>query len=98
ASELAKRKATNPAERLKINGKGKIAKNYDADFVIIDPDKEWELNKNTLETNINLLPFKNRKLRGKVEQTIVRGKTVFDGSEITVEPGYGKFLKGSKSL
>ena len=96
--DFAKLMATNPAERFKINGKGKIAKNYDADFVIIDPDKEWELNKNTLETNINLLPFKNRKLRGKVEQTIVRGKTVYDGSEITVEPGYGKFLKGSKSL
>jgi len=96
--EFAKLMATNPAERFKINGKGKIAANYDADFVVIDPDKEWELNEDTLETNINLLPFKNRKLQGKVVKTIVRGETVFDGKEITVEPGFGKFVKGSKSL
>jgi len=97
-TDFGKLMATNAAERFQINGKGKIAVDYDADFVIINPETEWTVSEDSLETNINLLPFKNRKLCGKVTETIIRGETVFDGKEITVKPGYGKFIEGSGVL
>lgn len=94
-NEFAKMMASNAAERFGIANKGKIAKGYDADFVVIDPEKEWQMSTDTLETNPELLPFKNYTMKGKVEETIIRGTTVFDGENIAVEPGYGKFIKGS---
>lgn len=92
--QFAKMMATNAAERFGIPEKGKIEAGFDADFVIIDPEVEWTMNQDALETNINLLPIKGRKLKGKIAETIVRGKTVFDGKTVTAKPGDGQFIKG----
>lgn len=97
-TDFAKLMATNAAERFGIRNKGKIAKGYDADFVVIDPEKEWQINADELETNPELLPFRDYTIKGKVAETIVRGTTVFDGKEVTVEPGYGKFVKGPAAV
>jgi allantoinase len=93
---FAKMMSTNAAERFGIPGKGKIKEGFDADFVVIDPELEWTMGQDALETNINLLPIKGRNVKGKIMETIVRGKTVFDGEKVTVQPGYGKFIKGSR--
>lgn len=94
-TDFAKVMAMNVAERFNIKNKGKIAEGYDADFVIIDPTKEWEMTPDTLETNTELLPFKNYTIKGKVIETVVRGQTVFDGDEVVGQRGDGKFIKGS---
>lgn len=96
--EFAKLMASNAADRFGIQDKGKIKENYDADFVIIDPEAEWTMDKDTLETNIELLPFKGLNLKGKVIETVVRGSTVFDGVNVTGTPGYGHFVKGSGAM
>lgn len=94
-TEFAKVMATNVAKRFGIAGKGKIAEGYDADFVVIDPELEWQMNQEVMETDLGLLPFDNHTLKGKIVETIVRGRTVFDGEEVVAEPGYGTFIKGS---
>lgn len=93
---FAKLMSSNAAKRFGIKNKGKIAVGYDADFVIIDPDEEWQFKQENFETNIDLLPFKGRSFKGVVKTTIIRGEVVFDDNEIKVEPGYGKFIEGSE--
>lgn len=93
-TDFAKLMATNAAERFEIPNKGKIAKGYDADFVVIDPEIEWQVSAQTLETDTGLLPLDDYTIKGKIVETIVRGTTVFDGDQVTVEPGFGQFIKG----
>lgn len=93
---FAKLMSSNAADRFSIKNKGKIAEGYDADFVIIDADEEWQFEQENFETNIDLLPFKGRKFKGVVKASIVRGEVVFDGKDIKVKPGYGKFIEGSE--
>lgn len=92
---FAKMMATNAAERFGIKNKGEIKEGYDADFVVIDPEKQWQMTTDTLETNPKLLPFQDYTITGKVDETIVRGTTVYDGENVTVQPGFGKFIKGA---
>ncbi|SOC43739.1 dihydroorotase [Salinicoccus kekensis] len=91
---FAKLMATNAAERFSIKNKGKIAKGHDADFIIIDPDEEWTFVQENFETNIDLLPFKDRQFKGRIKETIIRGETVYDGRDMVVDPGYGHFIEG----
>lgn len=92
---FAKLISTNAAKRFGLENKGKIEIGYDADFVVIDQEKEWQMTADTMETNVDLLPFKGYTMKGKVVETIVRGITVYDGDDITVQPGFGKYIKGS---
>ncbi|MEH7415763.1 dihydroorotase [Neobacillus drentensis] len=93
--QFAKLMAIHPSEVFQIPSKGKIEMDYDADFTIIDPNETFIIDETKLQSNAKLSPFHGQKGKGKVVQTIVRGKTVYDGNEITVEPGFGKFVAGS---
>ena len=85
--------ATRPAELFGLGGtKGKIAIGYDADIVLIDPDKEWTLKNEDLFHLNKQSPFTGRTFKGKVTHTLVRGRTVFCQDKICVEPGYGKYI------
>jgi len=38
-------------------------------------------------------PYKNKKFKGQIKRTIIRGKTVFIDGKIQVKPGYGHYYK-----
>ncbi|MCO7124301.1 dihydroorotase [Sporolactobacillus shoreicorticis] len=87
--------ATHPAEAYQVPGKGKITIGYDADLTIIDPSKQTIIDEMKLHSQAKLTPFNQKKLRGKIIETIIRGNTVFDGTKITADMNYGKFVPGS---
>jgi allantoinase len=93
--QFAKLMAQHPAEVFQIPGKGKIAVGYDADFAVIDPDATWVVDETKFRSHSKMTPFHGKELQGKVVHTIVRGTTVFDGVDLTVKPGFGKFVAGS---
>jgi allantoinase len=95
AVDFAKLLSQHPAEVFKIEGKGKIAIGYDADFTVIDPNQTTIINETLLKCNSKMTPFHGEELNGKVIQTIVRGVTVYNGSEIVVDPGFGTFIPGA---
>lgn len=94
-SKLVEILSTNAAKHYGIYPKkGSLNIGADADFTIIDLDKEWTIEKEKMYCLAKYTPFDGFKLKGKVDKTLVRGKVVFDESQgITVVEGYGKIIK-----
>ena len=86
--------STNAAKRYGLYPKkGSIQINSDADFTLIDPNKEWNFRKELLYSKGETTPFDGETFKGKVVMTILRGKIIFqENAGITIGPGYGKFL------
>lgn len=85
----------HPAEVFQIAGKGRIAPGYDADFTVIDPRALWVIDEQKFQTKAKITPFHGQKVQGKVVHTMIRGCTVYDGSEVVQNPGFGQFVAGS---
>jgi len=66
--------------------KGRIAKGYDADFVVFDPDAEFVATEERLYYRHRLSPYMGEKLRGVVQATYLRGNCVFADGEFPGEP------------
>jgi allantoinase len=57
--------------------KGKIAKGYDADLVVFEPEAEFVVTKDRLYYRHSVSPYLGEKLRGVVKATYLRGGPVF---------------------
>src|SRR5699024_7737928 len=75
--------------------KGALELGSDADFTIIDLDREYTIDEKATESMAKYNPLHGMKLKGKPIQTIVRGKLVYDEDNggIVGEEGYGSFVK-----
>ena len=58
--------------------KGKLAVGYDADLVIWNPDKQFEVKPGDILHRYNCSPYNGQNLYGTVQQTIVNGEMVFN--------------------
>ena len=58
--------------------KGAMEIGSDADFTIVDLDKEWTIDVNEESSMCGYTPLDGMKLKGKVNKTIVRGHLVFE--------------------
>jgi dihydroorotase len=75
--ELFKRLSLNPAKILGIEG-GSLKKGKAADFILVDLDTPWIINKDHLKSKSRNTPFDERPVTGKIMRTIINGKTVFE--------------------
>ena len=64
--------------------KGAMHIGSDADFTIIDLDKEWTIDAKEESSMCGYTPLDGIKLKGKVAKTIVRGNLVFEDVEESV--------------
>ena len=64
----------NPAKLYGLN-EGYLANGQRADLVVFDPEREWKIEKFASKSQNS--PFRNRKLKGKIEMTISNGEIVF---------------------
>lgn len=74
-----------PARVWDLVDKGRIAEGYDADLVLVDPDREWTVRNEDQLTKCGWTPWHGTSLVGKPVRTIVRGKTVFVDGKVDRE-------------
>ena len=76
-SKIAELMAVKPREILGIEPV-KIAKGYECNIALFDPDYEWKVIPEELHSKSKNTVFKGEKCKGKVLYTICRGKVVFE--------------------
>jgi len=66
-----------PAQILGLE-KGKIEEGAVADMILIDPNRPWHVDSQTLNSRSKNTPFDRRRLTGRTVKTIIDGEIVFD--------------------
>ena len=74
--------------------KGTLTAGGDADIVIFDPDREWNISARELSMPTDFSPYEVRAVKGMVHATISRGEVIYEGGEFTGKSGRGRFMGG----
>ena len=69
----------NPANLLGLPS-GRLTPEAPADIILLDPNKPWLCNEDSLLSKSKNTPFDGRRMTGRCVRTIVGGETVFDSS------------------
>jgi dihydroorotase/allantoinase len=77
--------------------KGSLQVGTDADFTVVDPDAEWVLDRDTLQSKSKSTPFDGERFVGKPTMTVVRGTVTYDKEAIQVEVGYGELVSSGET-
>lgn len=86
--------ARRPSEILQVEAKGDIAVGKDADIVVIDPEAEWTIDETRLHSKAGWSPYHGRRLRGRIVQTLLRGRLVAsDGELVDPDTPWGKGIR-----
>ncbi|MBC7472830.1 MAG: allantoinase AllB, partial [Candidatus Sericytochromatia bacterium] len=90
--ELSKLMSLKTAEFIGLkDSKGKIAKGYDADFVIWNPEKTFIIDESIIHHKNKITPYLDKKLYGVVESTYLRGNKIYENGCFIDQPK-GEFL------
>lgn len=89
--KIARLTASNVNEVFGIKGKGKIEIGYDADFTLVDLNKEYTLKSEDLFYLHKVSPYVDCNFHGQVVRTILRGTTIYKDGKIVSEP-IGKLI------
>lgn len=94
---LAQVLSEQPARRFKLYPrKGHIALGADADFAVLDPASRWTIRGSEMRSSAKWTPYEGLTVQGKVVRTILRGKTIYDGQNVTARAGEGNFIPAAK--
>jgi carbamoyl-phosphate synthase/aspartate carbamoyltransferase/dihydroorotase len=66
-------------------------------YALVDLDAEYIIETSHLHSQCGWTPFEGMRVRGKVVETWIRGRKVFDGERVLVAPGFGRNLFGDGS-
>lgn len=69
--------STNAARRFRLEGKGEIAVGFDADLVVIDPNRSYTLEAKDLLYKNPFSAYEGRRIDCRVRDTFVRGMAVW---------------------
>jgi dihydroorotase len=75
---LVDRMSTRPAEIGRFAAHGRLAEGSPANFVLVDLEKEWEVDRAALHSKSRNTPFHAMRLPGQVMKTFHNGALVFD--------------------
>jgi allantoinase len=91
---IAEVSSANPAKYHNLYPKkGAIMVGSDADFAIVDINKEQEITLENLHTAQEFSPELGMNFKGWNQTTILRGKVIFEKESVIGKPGSGRFIK-----
>ena len=96
-SKLVSLWSYGPERVHKIHDKGRIKVGYDADFTIVDMNKEMLISNQQQKSKSKWTPFDGMKVRGWPTHTIVRGNCVMCNDEVLGQP-IGEMVKFKETL
>ena len=85
-NQIIKLLCENPVKIFGIKYKGYIMKDFDADFTIVDLNKEIEIKNENIESKCGWSPFNGYKFKGTPIYTIIGGEIKMKDGEIIGEP------------
>jgi dihydroorotase len=74
--QMVEKLCVNPAKILRID-RGCIGEGRIADLVIADPEAEYTIDRDSFHSRGKNTPFDGRKVKGRIEYTLVSGKIVY---------------------
>ena len=72
--------------------KGSVSVGADADLTVWDPKSSRTVSVNTHHSNMDFNLYEGMNLTGIARATISQGKQVWDGKELNVESGVGRYI------
>lgn len=92
-NQLAKVLSEEPAKMFGTHPmKGALQVGADADLALVNLDAEYVFNQEQMHSRTKLSPYNGMPFKGKVVQTILRGRTIAKDGAILGEPG-GHFIR-----
>ncbi|WP_137922091.1 dihydroorotase family protein [Hydrogenophaga sp. 2FB] len=85
--------SAKPAELFKLENKGALKVGADADLVLVDLEREYEVRDEDVLSLIGWSPYAGRKLKAKPVRTVVRGTTVYLNDKVIGQKGFGQQAK-----
>lgn len=82
----------NAARVIQLSSKGRIGPGYDADLVVIDPNKDVTLSQSVLHSRCDYTAYEGFQVRGYPVLTVSRGSVVMRDGEFVGRSGHGRFL------
>jgi carbamoyl-phosphate synthase/aspartate carbamoyltransferase/dihydroorotase len=64
-------------------------------YIDIDKDIEWEIHTSETFTKCGWTPYEGWKVRGGIQQVVLRGKKAYQDGKIFVKPGFGRNIRAS---
>ncbi|HDL5698732.1 TPA: allantoinase AllB [Mannheimia haemolytica] len=97
-SLIAKVMGVNPAKLFGLYGrKGAFELGFDADIVIVDPEKPWKVEQEKLFTKGHVTCFDGLEGKGAATHTFIRGRLVAENGMYKQDAmGYGEFIRPVK--
>lgn len=85
--------STAPARIMGLRDKGRIEPGADADIVIIDPEAEMVLSKESLHQKVDYTPFEGMRVKGLPSHVWLRGMPILDDGVFITDSPSGKFVR-----
>jgi dihydropyrimidinase len=74
--------------------KGSLSPGYDADIVLVDPNRKWKMNQETLHMASDWSAW-DMDITGKIVKVFSRGELIIDGDRCLAERGRGRYIHRS---
>ncbi len=88
---IARLLALQPALRYGLFSKGDLAEGYDADIVLVDPDRTWTVRAEDSESTQGYTPFEGLEMTASVRDVFLRGTPILDDGGVVGDPG-GRYV------
>jgi allantoinase len=83
--------ARNPARRYGLHTKGDLAPGFDADVVLVDPDRSFVVRAQDSESAQEYTPFEGFEMRATVDHVFLRGRQIVRDRNVVGDPA-GRYL------
>ena len=84
--QLVQKMCHAPAELFRIKGRGYIRPGYQADLALLNPNAEWTVTADCIQSKCGWSPMEGRTFHAKVEKTFVNGHLVYSDGKVTDTP------------